>query len=127
LQNDLDEKTHSAFAARDETDTVKKELAECGIPVNIQLRRNEIKALMQRLAMIMNEFKDLKQADANYEGAGTDDIKQLVVNIEDLLAKHCQEGQQLEKYQTTKLDKYTSSDFISLDNETVIVEVREFK
>lgn len=65
---DLDDKVNSAFDAREEVDAVKKDMAECGIPVTIQVRRNEIKALMSRLNTMKNEFKDLKQADEDYEG-----------------------------------------------------------
>lgn len=62
-QADLDDRVQAAVDLREEVDAVKKEMAECGIPVNIQVRRNETKALMLRLATIKNEFKDLKQAE----------------------------------------------------------------
>lgn len=38
-----------------------------------------------------------------------------------------QEGQKLEDFQSQRLEKYTSLDFLSLDNQPIIMEVREFK
>lgn len=35
-------------------------MADCDIPVNIQVRRNELQAYLERLDRIKADFKDLK-------------------------------------------------------------------
>lgn len=55
-------------------------MADCDIPVNIQVRRNEVQAYMERLERIKMDFRDLKQADEDFDGeAGSEkDIKALI-------------------------------------------------
>lgn len=127
-QADLDKRVQAAIDAREAVGAVKKEMAECCIPVNIQVRRNEIKALMLRLTTIKNEFKDLKQAEQNSGGgADSQEITELIAKIAEVLSGHGHEGQKLEDFQNQRLEKYSSLDFLSLDNQPIIVEVREFK
>ena len=75
---------NNAFDCRDEVNDIKKDMADCEIPVNIQVRRNELQAYMERLDRIKADFRDLKQADEDFDGeAGSEkDIKALIRQIE---------------------------------------------
>ena len=57
---DLQEQVNTAFDCRDEVNDIKKEMADCDIPVNIQVRRNEVQAYLERLERIKHDFRDLK-------------------------------------------------------------------
>lgn len=100
VQAEVDDKVNEAFDARDETADIQKAMAECGIPVNIQVRRNEVNALMARLDTIKNEFKDLKQADADYDGSAKSEgeMKALIAQIEEVLAGFNKEGRELKRF-----------------------------
>ena len=67
-QKDLQEKSNDAFDLKDEVEQIKKKMGECEIPVNIALRGNEMEQLTERLERIKDDFKDLKQADDDFEG-----------------------------------------------------------
>ena len=41
-------------------------MGECDIPVNIALRANEMEVLTERIDRISDEFKDLQEADNEY-------------------------------------------------------------
>ena len=61
-------------------------MAECCIPVNIQVRRNEIKALFQRLEGMKKEFRDLQIANKNSgDKTESQDIKELIAKIDKVL------------------------------------------
>lgn len=81
---DLQDHVNNAFDCRDEVNDIKKDMADCEIPVNIQVRRNELQAYMERLDRIKADFRDLKQADEDFDGeAGSEkDIKALIRQIE---------------------------------------------
>lgn len=104
-------------------------MADCDIPVNIQVRRNEVQAYMERLERIKMEFRDLKQADEDFDGeAGSErEIKQLIKQIDGLIRQYEQEGRELIKYQNQKLDMYREQDFTGYNIYYIIIEVREFK
>jgi len=91
---------NAAFEAGDEVEKIKKEMAECELPVTIQVRRNEINALMLKLETIRNELKDLKQADADFEGdsASEAEIKSLIEQIEKMLTGYEEEGKALQSH-----------------------------
>jgi len=80
----LQDHVNNAFDCRDEVNDIKKDVADCEIPVNIQVRRNELQAYMERLDRIKADFRDLKQADEDFDGeAGSEkDIKALIRQIE---------------------------------------------
>ena len=44
---------------------------ECEIPVNIAMRENEIERFVVKLERIEEDFKDLKQADEDFEGTSS--------------------------------------------------------
>ena len=41
-------------------------MSDFNIPVNIEMRRNEINAFTERLERIKQDFKDMKSADDNF-------------------------------------------------------------
>ena len=107
---------------------VKKEMADCCIPVNIQVRRNELKALNAKIDLMKKEFRDLQIANKNTaDKTDSQDIKELIAKIDKVLQENDKEAADLDKYQTRRLEKYAAPDFLSYDNQPIIVEVREFK
>ena len=72
-------------------------MGDCDIPVNIQVRRNEVQAYLERLERIKMDFKDLKQADADFDGESNSEreIKQLIKQIEGNIRQFEQEGRDL--------------------------------
>lgn len=56
------------YNARDSVNDAQKEMGDCFIPVNVQMRRKEITSLQDQLKHIKNEFGDLLQADEDFEG-----------------------------------------------------------
>jgi hypothetical protein len=60
---------------------------DCNIPVNIEMRRNEINAFTERLERIKQDFKDMKSADDNFQGdtKTEKEIKDLMSKIEQKL------------------------------------------
>jgi len=55
---------------------------------------------MTRLDTIKNEFKDLKQADADYDGSAKSEgeMKALIAQIEEVLAGFNKEGRELKRF-----------------------------
>lgn len=45
---------------RDEIVQIKKDMSDCQIPVNIQMRKNELHGFQERLDNIKNDFKEMK-------------------------------------------------------------------
>ena len=43
-------------------------MGECEIPVNIAMRRSELEQVGERIDRINDDFRDLKQADADFDG-----------------------------------------------------------
>ena len=62
----------------------KEKMAECEIPVNISMRANEIDQYREKLERIVEDFKDLKQADEDFDGTSESEseIKVLIEKIE---------------------------------------------
>ena len=104
-------------------------MGDCEIPVNIAMRENEIERFVVKLERIEEDFKDLKQADEDFEGTSSSeaDIKKLIREFEPKLAGFQIEKRDFNKYQQNKLNRYTKKDFESLDNAPIITEIREFK
>jgi len=72
---DLTPKYESAIDCRDKADSLGKDIDDCEIPVNIKLRRNEVDQFCERLDRIKQEFRDIKQADADFEGTAGSEKK----------------------------------------------------
>ena len=103
-------------------------MADCDIPVNIQVRRNELQAYMEKLDRIKADFRDLKQADEDFDGDSSEkEIKALIRQIEQQVRQYDQEGRDMQKYQSQKLDMYREQEFMSYNVYLIIIEVREFK
>lgn len=109
---------NEAFDVKDEVGDIKKEMGDCDIPVNIQVRRNEVSAFTDRLNRIKQDFKDLKQADDDFEGESSSEkeIKELIAKIEQRLRQFDQEAREFSRFQSTKLDLYKDQDFTSYHN-----------
>jgi hypothetical protein len=60
---------------------------DCQIPVNIKVRASEIEQLSERLDIMQAEFKDLKQADEDFEGTSESEreIKALIADIDKMM------------------------------------------
>lgn len=124
----LAKKVEESDKAKAEVQQVKTEMAECCIPVNIQVRRNELKALSQKIESMKKEFRDMQIANKNSgDKSDSQDIKELIAKIDKVLQENDKEASDLERYQTRRLEKYTKPDFQSYDNQPIIIEVREFK
>ena len=102
---------------------------DCNIPVNIDMRRNEINAFTERLERIKLDFKDMKSADDNFHGdtKTEKEIKDLMLKIDQRLRAFDQENRDFIKYQTQKLEMYKEQDYLSFNNYPIIVEIRDFK
>lgn len=55
-------------------------MSDCQIPVNIQMRKNELHGFQERLDNIKNDFKEMKQADQRFKGdsSSENEIKELI-------------------------------------------------
>ena len=75
-------------------------MGDCDIPVNIQVRRNEVQAYLERLERIKMDFRDLKQADEDFDGDSSSEreIKALIKQIEGHIKQYDIEGKELTKY-----------------------------
>lgn len=61
-------------------------MSDCCIPVNIQVRRNELKALNQKIDAMKKEFRDLQIANKNSGDKGDSaDVKELIAKIDKVL------------------------------------------
>jgi len=65
---EVDKLVNLIFDVRDSVDEIKKQMGECEIPVNIALRRSELEQVGERIDRINDDFRDLKQADADFDG-----------------------------------------------------------
>ena len=62
---------------------IKKEMADCTIPVNVAMRRKELKGLIGKIDGMKKEFSDLKIAYKNSQDkSDTQDIKDLIAKID---------------------------------------------
>ena len=59
----------------DDVQAIKQNMGECEIPVNIAMRENEIQHFITKLERVEENFKDLKQADENFEGSSSSEVK----------------------------------------------------
>lgn len=67
---------------------IKKEMADCTIPVNITMRRKELKGLTGKIDGMKKEFNDLKIAYKNSQDkSDTQDIKDLISKIDQILSE----------------------------------------
>lgn len=82
----LAKKVEESDKAKAEVQQVKTEMAECCIPVNIQVRRNELKALSQKIESMKKEFRDMQIANKNSgDKSDSQDIKELIAKIDKVL------------------------------------------
>ena len=103
---------------------------DCQIPVNRQMRANEIDQFSERLTQILDEFEDLRQADEDFDGSTESEreIKALIEKIDRKLNGFKQERKDHLKYQSSKLDAYTENDIFNQNKQYVIIkEIRDFK
>jgi hypothetical protein len=74
-------------------------MSDCCIPVNIQVRRNELKALNQKIDAMKKEFRDLQIANKNSGDKGdSSDVKELIAKIDKVLQENDKEASDLERY-----------------------------
>ena len=125
----MDEILNNAYDQNDIVNDTKKEMGDCEIPTNINMRANEIDQFVERLTNIQNEFRDLKQADDEFEGT-TDseaEIKELIADIDKKLKGFEQDKRDHNKFQKGKLENYKEKDIYGPNNAAIIAEIREFK
>jgi len=118
------------FDAQDLVFDTIKDMDDCQIPVNRQMRANEIDQFGERLDQILDEFSELKQADADFEGTSESEkeIKGLISTLDKKLRGFEGERKDHEKYQKNKLDAYTEQDIFNEKQQPVIIkEIRLFK
>lgn len=121
---------NKTFDAQDLVNETIKEMDDCQIPVNRQMRANEIDQFSERLDQILDEFDDLKQADADFEGTSESEkeIKALISVIDKKLKGFVNERKDHQKYQNSPLEAYTEEDIFSDKKQpTIIKQIRDFK
>jgi len=71
---------NSMYDTNDDVQAIKQAMGECEIAVNIAMRENEIEHFITKLERIEEDFKDLKQADEDFEGSSSSEaeIKKLI-------------------------------------------------
>ena len=81
---EISELAEHCFDTQDLVHETIKEMDDCQIPVNRQMRANEIDQFSERLDQILDEFNDLKQADSDFEGTNESEreIKALIDKID---------------------------------------------
>mmetsp|Transcript_21886 Transcript_21886/g.33964 ORF Transcript_21886/g.33964 Transcript_21886/m.33964 type:complete len:673 (-) Transcript_21886:559-2577(-) len=129
-QKDLDEKFNDAVDTKDEVEKIKKEIDDCEIPVNIQLRRNEVDQFCDHLERMKVEFKDLKQADSEFEGTSNSEQKigDAIKKAEAIIKGFEQEKRDHTRFQEGTLERYQPKDFVTHPKVIdIIVQIREFK
>ena len=106
---------------------IQEEMGDCQIFVNIKVRGSELEQLIERLNHLNDEFKDLKQADKDFEGTADSElgIKNLISEIEKMMKGLESEKRDHIKTQN-KLEGYKEED-IKLKIVSIIEDIREFK
>jgi len=100
LDRELQITCEKAFDVRDEVEKIHNEMNDCEIPVNIKMRASELDEFTKKLDILMAEFKDLCQADDDYEGSTESEaaIKELRMQIEKKLKTSDTEKKELTKF-----------------------------
>jgi len=100
LDRELQITCEKAFDVRDEVEKIHDEMNDCEIPVNIKMRASELDEFTKKLDILMAEFKDLCQADDDYEGSTESEavIKELRMQIEKKLKTSDTEKKELTKF-----------------------------
>ena len=128
-RNEITDILNRAYDQKDVVTDTKDKMGECEIPVNIAMRANEIDQYREKLDRINEDFKDLKQADEDFDGTSESEaeIKTLIAQIDKSIKGFEAEKQEFNRYHKSKFARYSKPDFLSYDNAPIIVEVRELK
>ena len=80
-----------AADSRVQLGATKKAMGRCWIPVNIDHRAQEVKDLGLKLEIMLEEFKELRRADDDFDGdrITEDRIKELVHGVNSKLQGFC--------------------------------------
>jgi len=60
LANQISELVSDIQDVKEKANSLKKDMADCDIPVNINVRRNEVEAFDDKLNRAKTELKDMK-------------------------------------------------------------------
>lgn len=107
MQKDLCGYLDESLDIKDEIQSIKKDMGECEIPVNISMRKIELDHFSEKFDRIKEKFKDLKKAEEDFETGSEKEIKKLIQKIEGLLRGFENEKKDHLKFQNGTLDKYT--------------------
>ena len=124
----VDKVLEIAFDQQDVVVDTKKQMGDCEIPTNINMRGNEVDQLAERLDNLQKDFAEMKQADEDFEGTAESEkeIKALITEIDKRLKGFEQERKDHAKGHK-KLEQYTEKDIYSINNAHIVVEVRDLK
>lgn len=116
LDRELQGTCERAFDVRDEVEKVHHEMNDCEIPVNIKMRASELDEFAKKLGELVAEFRDLSQADDDFEGSAESEaaIKELRTQIDKKLKTSDTEKKEHTKFQRSKLEAYTDAEIMSL-------------
>ena len=128
-KKDLEDKLLNVYTTKDEIETIKKELGDCWIPVNIAHRGDEIQNLNEKLAIMTDEFRDIQKADADFEGDAKSEqqITKLVNDLKQKLNKLSKEADNHQIYLDQEMIPLNVRDFRGKKNHLVIEKVRTFR
>lgn len=100
------------------------------IPVTIQFRKAQLDQFSERLEIVKEDFRDLKQTDQEYEGSVDTEqrITHHVKEIEKALKGFEQERKDHAKFYSATLERFDSRDFHNLKTAPKIMrEIREYQ
>lgn len=88
-KEEIEQTCEQSFDARDELKAILKDLDDFFIPTNIKHRADEIGNLKDKIDAVLEEFKELKKADEDFEGDSTKEteIKEMISKIEEKVNK----------------------------------------
>lgn len=84
--------------------------------------------MLARLRNMKAEFKDIKQADEDFDGDTAIEVqlKQMIAKVESDIKLFDKEITGHDKFLSQRLEKYLQADFL-VDSWKILIEVREFK
>ena len=65
----MKENSDKSLEVKSTVDIIHKEMDDCCIQGNISRRKNEVENFCEKLASLIDDFSDLKAADASFSGS----------------------------------------------------------
>lgn len=118
-----------ALDLQEDVDAVIKDMDECDILRVIGLRTQQVNSLIEKLNKINGEFKDLREADVNFEGSAQSEkeIKAVVEKLEKKLVFLNNEEETIVEQHKTKIQPLVSEHYKPDKASKVLKDLRGFK